>query len=86
MESNKVSIWKKIKIVNGETSESLECFLVKSISDKTWENCIWQGSSRGADWEGLIELNRSFCKESSSGKMKKNFLQTLPIGTILTVS
>lgn len=65
---------------NNHTQKKVEtdtAYIVTSISDKTGEKCIRNGSSRGPDQETLVELNYSI--DNSHTTRKK--IQTLPLGT-----
>ena len=56
-------------------------FLTKNIWDKTWENCIWNSSSRWLNWETLLNINKSFWKSHSPLKE----IGDLAIWSILTI-
>jgi len=58
-----------------------KAYLTKSLTSKTWENCIWQGSSKWFKWEGLLEINKSF--DETYSVLQE--IQKLPIGTIITI-
>jgi hypothetical protein len=85
VEENGLKIWDKVK-VNWENWELFECFLVNTISDRTWEVCIWPGSSRWPRGENFIELNKSFGSKWSQDDNEKQLLDGIPIWTILTLA
>lgn len=55
-----LEVWNKVKIKSDKMFFRDHAYLTESISDKTWEKCIWNWSSRWISWNILIELNRSF--------------------------
>lgn len=56
-ESCGIEIWDKVAVETPEWSDT--AYIVKSISDKTGQKCIWNGSSRWLGGEVFVELNYS---------------------------
>jgi len=53
-------IWNEQQLgLHHERKKVCELYAVQSISDKTWENCLWGGSSRWIDGVQLLEINKS---------------------------
>ena len=73
-------VQKKLRLTWGWVQ--FEASVTETISDLTGENCIWESSSRGPSGEKLLNINTSI-----NGEYKiLEEIQSLPIGTVLTVS
>ena len=74
-----VSIWDKVRI--SWWWKSFEVIITETISDHTWENCLWNSSGRWPWWEIILNMNKSI----DSSRQKLDEIQNLPIWTILTI-
>ena len=84
IESLNITPWETISIERNNDEKHCKdiAYAVRSISDKTGEKCIWNGSSRWPSGEHLIECNYSI---DQSGKRWDEMI-TLPLGTRLTIN
>lgn len=73
-------IWDKIKI--SWWTRSFVVIITKSINDYSWENCMWNSSSRWPSSEILINMNKS--ADETYTKLEE--IQNLPIWTKLSIS
>ncbi len=79
-----ISIWTQVLLtysLNGKSHQET-AYLVHTISDKTWEKCIRNGSSRWAHGKIFVELNRSI----DENYQKREELEELHIGNIVTIT
>lgn len=79
-----VPLWSQVTITyhkDGKPCQEI-AYLVHTISDKTWEKCIRNGSSRWAHGKIFVELNRSI----GDTYQKWDELDSLRIGDIVTIT
>ncbi len=80
--SKSLAAWLGEKISISRENGNDEWFIVQSISDKTGQKCIRNGSSRWPNNEQLVELNYSV----DETKKTRETIAQLPLGTILTLA
>ena len=80
--SNNLKLDELVEIKDSNWTVLFEGYLTKSLTNKTWENCIWEGSSKWPTWENLLEMNKSF--DDTYSVLEE--IQNLPIGTRLIVN
>jgi len=81
--SNNLKLDEEVEISDSQTWIVLfTWYLTKSLTNKTWENCIWEGSSKWPTWENLLEINKSF--DDTYSVLEE--IQNLPIWTRLTIN
>lgn len=76
---NRFSLEDEVEITDINWKVLFSWFLTENIWDKTWENCIWNSSSRWIDWENLLNINKSFWESHSPLKE----IQDLEIWSVL---